>query len=583
MSSTSKTSDVVVKFAPAFTPLRELFQKQAETKSLVVVGQTFQVCGHVRSAQSKFVHLYDGTTTATLQLVFTDKQMEKVITEFGVLYPSTTLTARVTIVKSQGAKQPFDGVVIGDSCRVLGQVRDPTTFLPAIKNVSMDTWRKRCDQRVHSRTQAAIFRIRSRLSWATHEFMKSKGVFHLDPNTITSADCEGAGEMFIVTTLGEDGLGSIPTLKKKPQLLEKQDKQPHVLEKQEKQPQLLEKQDDKKEIDWRQDFFRNDLPCRLTVSSQLQLEALTPGVLHVYTTNPSYRAEKSTTTRHLASFTHVEAELSFIEFKDLMDFEEEYVVFCISTVLKECAQDLAVLEVQYAPGVTQKLKDFIAQPFARMSYDESIEILNKSEKDVHARFPEVKKSPKWGEDLGAHCERYLAEVVSKRPAFVYNMPASLKSFYMRRNKDGKTVQGCDLLIPGMGELIGGSMRENNYYKLVRVMVERKMCKGLVDEKEIKQVLDVFDAALEEKHKDRKTSIKKCEEWLNLNQSKSSKHKTLDFGALQWYVDLRRNASTPTGGFGVGFERLVTVCTSSLKGANIRDSLPFPVAFKECRF
>jgi asparaginyl-tRNA synthetase len=573
-----------VQFQPDFTTLQHIFDQKDEK---LVVGQTFTVCGHVRSAQVKFVHIYDGTTPDTLQLVFTEPQMKTLTQQYGPLYPSTTIKARVLIQKSQGAKQRYDAMVIENSCQVVGMVRDPTTFLPAIKNVAIETWRKRPDLRVHSRTQAAIFRIRSHLSWATHAFMKEKRVFHLDPNTITSADCEGAGEMFIVTTLGEHGLKSIPTRKSillAPSKEEDEEDDKTTISSTSSAATSSQVANNNNEIDWRKDFFRNDFPCRLTVSSQLQLEALTPGVLHVYTTNPSYRAEPSNTTRHLASFTHVEAEFSFIEFKDLMDFEEEYVVHCFQTVLDDCGQDLQVLEFQYAPGVTKKLQDFISQPFARMSYDEAIKILDQDQKQVHNMFPEVKEIPKWGDDLGSYCERYLSEAVHKKPVFVYNMPAPLKSFYMRRNPDGKTVQGCDLLIPGMGELIGGSMRENNYHKLLQVMVERNMftfkdkkkSAAALSKKEQEAFREAAIATIYAAEDDKKQDLTIQKKFKDLLQQ-------LDLSSLQWYVDLRRNASTPTGGFGLGFERLVTVCTSNLTGANIRDSLPFPVAFKECHF
>jgi asparaginyl-tRNA synthetase len=565
---TDKEQDTkTVFYKPAHTPLVELFSRSSDS----IIGQVFMVCGHVRSSQAKFVHIYDGTTPKSLQLVLTKDQMTAVIAKHGHLHASTTVSARVVIQKSQGKKQEYDGIVQQDSFSVRGIVRDVTDFLPAIgKKISMDTWRQHCDLRAHSRTQAAIFRIRSRLSMATTDFMRSKHVLHEDPNTITSADCEGAGEMFIVTTLGEGGLlSSIPTRKETLSSSKEKDKvkekEVAVKVKEKEKDQEKEAKDEPKKIDWRRDFFANDEPARLTVSSQLQLEALCAGLGAVYTTNPSYRAEKSKTTRHLASFTHVEAEIPFIEFKDLMDFEEEYVVTCFQTILKDCIDDLAVLESAYAPGCTDKLRWFVQERFDRISYDDAIKILEKDSEKVKKFIRGIDGSgskkeqelPKWGQDLGSHCERYLAEAYCKRPVFVYNMPAILKSFYMKRNPDGRTVQGCDLLIPGMGELIGGSMRENDYLKLARTMIERKMCT---------------------------TKTKAVESGVD-PQSKEAELLIygLDFGSLQWYLNLRRNASTPTGGFGLGFERLVTVCTSNLEGANIRDSLAFPVAFRECTF
>jgi asparaginyl-tRNA synthetase len=569
-----------IEYKPGHTTIGQLMAREEDAK---LIGEEFVVCGHVRSAQSTFVHLYDGTTHKTLQLVFEKKQMQRLLAQVGggPLSPSTTLTARVKIQKSLGGKQKLDAVVLQDTAQVLGPVIDKSTFLPAIKNVSIETWRQHCDVRVHNPIQAAIFRIRSRLSSATHAFMESKGVFHLDPNTITSADCEGAGEMFIVTTLGESGIESIPAL-------HKSQSGSHVVF--ESKDSFSFKEDDaaavKKStpIDWRQDFFRNDIPCRLTVSSQLQLEALAYGMTNVYTSNPSYRAEQSQTSRHLASFTHIEAELSYLEFVDLQNFIEEYVVYCIKTLLKKGLTDLQLLETSgYAPGVIAKLEQLVSKPFGRISYSQAIDVLTANEKDVKQKFPEVKEIPKWGEDLGSHCERYLSEIMQGHPMFVKDMPEKLKSVYMRRNTYGKTVQGCDLLMPGMGELVGGSMRESDYCKLARALVERDM----YDPKQSTQlakdkIISILDAALDAKA----TPEVKKDAWDLIP--------TIDFKAMSWYVALRRNAATPTGGFGLGFERLVAVCTSGRcidaiskktvwQSVNIRECVPFPVAFKECHF
>lgn len=535
------------------------------------VGARFRVGGHVRSAQQRFARLYDGSTGDTLQLVFEKQQMP------GHLPNSTTVEAVLVIKKSEGGQQTVEGHV--ESLKEIGKVRDKD-FLPAIKKeVSFDVWRQHLDVRAHSRTQSAIFRIRSALSHAGTEFMRQKQVLHLDPNTITAADCEGAGEMFIVTTF-EDG------------------------------PQK----------DWSKDFFGNAHPARLTVSSQLQLEALCAAMGPVYTTNPSFRAEKSKTRRHLSSFTHWEAELPFLSFGELMDFVEAYVRHCFQVVLADCKGDLAILELKHAKGVVKKLQSFLEKPFARLSYDTALLALQKEEQAVlkFEKESQDKNSkefhlPKWGEDLGTVCERYLSEVFCKQPLFVHDMPAALKSFYMRKNQDDKTVQGCDLLIPGLGELVGGSMREHDLRKLVGVMAARsmlrlkdkerknakspkdskpskdagssKMSKDAESSKERKNAKEDKNA---ESSKEDKTAKEKESAEMLLKAAKSEQdfellYERLDFGPLNWYVALRKNAATPTGGFGLGFDRLVTVCTSGPGGGNIRDAVPFPVCFGDCRF
>lgn len=260
-----------------------------------------------------------------------------------------------------------------------------------------------------------------------------------------------------------------------------------------------------------------------------------------------------------------------------MDFEEEYVCECFEGVLKDCLGDLEVLNNEYARGLIVKLKSFISGPFGRVSYDEAIKILSDKKLDVFIKFPEVKEIPVWGDDLGGYCERYLSEVIYGKPIFVYNMPAPLKSFYMRRNKDSNTVQGCDLLVPGMGELIGGSMRENDYSKMIHVMLERKMYRQQ-GQKFSTPFNETFHQSILNKFKTYQNP-----QDLKLFLENIITTEKISFGPLQWYVDLRRNASTPTGGFGLGFERLVLVCTSPPDGANIRETLPFPVSFQECRF
>jgi len=296
----------------------------------------------------------------------------------------------------------------------------------------------------------------------------------------------------------------------------------------EKEKELLSK----KNI-YSQDFFKKQ--AFLTVSSQLQLEALCSGMGAVYTTNPSFRAEKSLTKRHLASFTHLEWEIPFITLDHLMDFSEDFVVYIFKNVLEECKEDLEELDKFVSKGLIKKLEGFVSDRFGRITYTNAVEILEREKENVLKEFPELKKEeyPNWGDDLGGYCERYLSEKIFKKPIFVYNYPKVLKSFYMKQNENEKngmeTVQGCDLLIPTLGELIGSSIREDNYEKIIQEMDRRNIEKT----------------------------------------------------TLEWYLDLRKNGTFPHGGAGLGVDRLVNLCC--FMDGNIRDVVPFPVAYQECSF
>lgn len=508
-----------------------------------VTGKELTVKGHIRSvrvlANVTFIELYDGSSAQTLQMVLDHKLHKELHQRVAKdLNVAATITAQGVLQSSlKKQKQAYDFQV--SELVVVGKVVEPTTFLPSIPNVPLDTWRKHADVRPHSKTIQSIFRIRSMLMRAIQAFFDSHDVHRLDPNTITRADCEGAGEMFALTAF--DDYKSIPT---------------------------TVDANGEKQIDWKKDFFQSSGPARLTVSSQLQLEALAHGMGACWTANPSYRAEPSKTTRHVASFTHIEWEIPFIELKDLMDFSEDLVKHCCRHVLKHGLLDVEALDKSTAPGLVAKLTGFLKSPFERISYDRAIIILTERKEEVLKLFAgKLSDIPKWGDDLGAFCERFLAEVVFKRPLFVYNFPRSLKSFYMKINKptaqdsksphqpadktttaaatptatatatatpttalDRETCQGCDLLIPMMGELIGSSIREHDHETLKSEMVRRKM----------------------------------------------------DFVPLQWYVDLRKNASVPTGGAGMGFDRLVQVmCTTD--ESNIRDTIPFYTAYQDCQF
>jgi asparaginyl-tRNA synthetase len=322
------------------------------------------------------------------------------------------------------------------------------------------------------------------------------GYHHLNPNIITTSDCEGGGEVFTISTLLDKSTSTIPV---KPESLTT--------------------------IDYSKDFFEKQ--AFLTVSSQLQLELLCAGLGKVYTTNKSFRSEKSRTTRHLAEFEHIEWETAWVNLDDLMDFTETYTQSVFNYVLKNHMTDLEELNKYTSKGIIEKLESLVSQPYKRITYDEAVQTIDTHKNQIQALY-KLASVPQWGDDLGSDCEKYLTDHVYKQPLFVYNYPKALKSFYMMANTDNRTVQGCDLLMPGLGELVGSSVREHDYDKLMQVVKERNM----------------------------------------------------DTGPLKWYLELRRNGSTPTAGAGLGFDRLVRICTGL---ENIRDAVPFPVAYQECRF
>ena len=320
-------------------------------------------------------------------------------------------------------------------------------------------------------------RVRNSLAFATHKFFQERSFLYLNTPIVTSSDCEGAGEMFQVTTLD---------LEKPPR-------------------------DENGKIDFREDFFGKK--AYLTVSGQLNGEAYALALSDIYTFGPTFRAENSNTSRHLAEFWMIEPEMAFADLKDDMDLADEYLKYLVGYVLKNNQEDLEFFNSFIAPGLLEKLSNVLETPTVRVSYTEAVSILEKA--NVPFVFP-----VKWGIDLQSEHERFLTEVHFKGPVIVYNYPKEIKSFYMRRNSDDKTVAAMDLLVPGIGELIGGSQREER--------------------------IDILE--------------------------KTILSAGLDLENYEWYLDLRRYGSAPHAGFGLGFERLVQYATGM---ENIRDVIPFP--------
>lgn len=487
-------------FKPKHTQIIDLYDK-AKT------GEKYNVKGWIRFIRPQtnvlFMQIYDGSHAKPLQLIFGDSEDELRKSIEKKAYVGTSISAYGIIIPSPAKGQSIEMKV--EKCDIVGEVENPSKFLPSIKGISIETIRNHHDMRPMLRSYQAIYRIRSKLMKIIHDFFHANKFHHLDPNVITRSDCEGAGEVFTITNL-----------------LKNTDISSNLLKPTNTNDKTIK-------LDFSKDMF--GYQAYLTVSSQLQLEALCRGMGRVYTTNKSYRAEPSCTRRHMCEFTHLEWEIAFIDLNDLMDFSEDLVTHCIKTVLTECKDDLDDLNSFVSKGIINKLNSLISNKFIRITYKEAYAIIEKAGNAVKKHFPEITELPKYGDDLGSFCERYLTEVEFKSPVIVYNYPKPLKSFYMKQNGEEKdeTVACMDMLIPGLGELIGASAREDNYNKLV------------------------------------------CE----------MKHRGISIDPLQWYVDLRKNGSVPTAGAGLGFDRLVSVVT--MMEGNIRDATPFPVAFQECFF
>lgn len=455
-------------------------------------------------SENAFISLHDGSTTESLQIFCT----QSAITNFNELENIRGASIEVIgrIVKSPAKGQLIE--LVASEIKVIGELEDKKSIL-LVKNVQLETLRGYQHLRPRFRTYTYIYKIRSTLLKCIHNFFHANNFYNIDPNIITTSDCEGAGEVFTITTLNANQIYT------------------NTID--EKINQLNLTNSIKTDL-YKNDFFQKQ--AFLTVSSQLQLEALALGLSRVYTLNPSFRAEKSKTKRHLGCFTHLEWEIAFINLDDLMNFSEGLIKYVVGRTLQDCANEYLELDKFISKGIIQKLNGFINCNFERITYDKAIELINENRKKILKKFSKemtIKDIPSWGDDLGSFSERYICEEIYKKPTFVYDYPKDLKSFYMKLNDDGKTVSAVDLLIPYLGELIGSSIRESNYKKICDAMDQRQM----------------------------------------------------DKTKLEWYLDLRKNGGVTTGGAGLGFDRLVNMCT--LMDGNIRDVVSFPVAYQECDY
>ena len=455
------------------------------------INETVTVKGWVKTFRAnRFIALNDGSTIDTLQCVVdyenTDAQLLKKI--------NTGAAVEITgqLVESMGKGQSIE--IIVSRLVVVGEA-DPDLYPIQPKKHSFEFLREKAHLRVRTATFSAVMRIRSVLSFAIHQYFNQKGFCYVHTPIITGSDAEGAGEMFRVSVLDPKNMPL----------------------------------DDEGNIDYKKDFFGKE--TNLTVSGQLEAETYAQGLGNVYTFGPTFRAENSNTSRHLAEFWMIEPEMAFYDLADNMDLAEEFIKYTLQHILDHCKKDLAFLDQrltqeekslpqqQRSPmGLVEKIKFVVENEFKRVSYTEAIEILKNSKPNKKKKFDYLVEE--WGTDLQSEHERYLVEKHFNAPVILFDYPAKIKAFYMRMNEDKKTVRAMDILFPGIGEIVGGSQREER--------------------------LEVLEKRIEEMG--------------------------IDADELWWYLDLRRFGSTPHSGFGLGFERLVLFATGM---SNIRDVIPFP--------
>ena len=452
------------------TEIRQLYRETPADGAVVTV------CGWAKTVRDSknigFIELSDGGCFKPLQIVFEAAKLDnyREIAKAGV---GTSLQVTGRVVLTPGAKQPFE--INADEICVLGTC-GPEYPLQK-KRHTVEFLRTMPHLRPRTNTFAAAFRVRSVAAYAIHKFFQENGFVYAHTPLITGSDCEGAGEMFRVTTLDLD---NVP------------------------------RTEDGK-VDFSKDFFGRS--TNLTVSGQLEAEAMATAFGKVYTYGPTFRAENSNTPRHAAEFWMIEPEIAFADLADDMDLAEAMVKSVISYVLEQCPAELAFFNQFFDKGLLERLNALVNSEFVRVSYTEAVEILKQHNDQFQYKV-------EWGTDLQTEHERYLTEKIYQKPVFVTDYPKEIKSFYMRLNDDGKTVAASDMLVPGVGELIGGSQREER--------------------------LDVLLARMDE---------------LGLGRE--------DY---EWYLDLRRFGTVKHAGFGLGFERLIMYLTGI---PNIRDVIPFP--------
>jgi asparaginyl-tRNA synthetase len=448
-------------------------------------GTDINVKGWVRSHRSSkavdFIALNDGSTIKNIQVVVDPSTMDA--EELKSITTGACISVVGVLVESQGGGQAVE--VQAKEIEIYGLC--PTDYPMQKKGQSFEYMRQYAHMRLRTNTFGAVFRIRHNMAIAVHKYFHDHCFYYFHTPLITASDAEGAGEMFQVTTLDLDRVAK----------------------------------DGK--VDYSKDFFGKK--TNLTVSGQLEGELGATALGAIYTFGPTFRAENSNTPRHLAEFWMIEPEVAFMDKDELMDLEEDFIKYCVRWALDNCKDDLEFLNKMIDKNLLNTLESVVKEDFVRLSYGEGIEILKKAAEDGKKfEFPITG----WGMDLASEHERYLVEEHFKRPVIMTDYPTEIKAFYMKKNPDGKTMQGTDVLFPRIGEIIGGSVREESYDKLMEEIDRRGMGEQLYD----------------------------------------------------WYLDTRKYGSCPHAGFGLGFERLILFVTGM---QNIRDVIPFPRTPKNAEF
>ena len=470
--------------------------KRLQIKSVLnndYVGKVIVVCGWVKTFRSnRFINLNDGSCLSDLQCVVDYEKLDE--SKLSKINTGACLEVEGEIVKSQGQGQSIE--LIAYNINILGE-SDPEKFPIQPKKHSFEFLRENAHLRVRTKTLSSVFRIRSEVSFAIHDFFNKNNFYYIHTPIITGSDAEGAGEMFKVTTLDSN----------------------------------------KNNLDYSEDFFGKE--TNLTVSGQLEAESMAMGLGNVYTFGPTFRAENSNTSRHLSEFWMIEPEMAFYDLNDNMDLAEKFIQNVIKNIFEKCKDDIVFLsdrlekEEMSKPknqrselSLLERIEFVINNNFKRVTYSDAFEILRNSKPNKKGKFKYPVKE--WGIDFQSEHERFLVEKYFKSPVIVYDYPAKIKAFYMRLNDDAKTVRAMDILFPGIGEIVGGSQREER--------------------------LDVLNERIEA------LGIEKKELW--------------------WYLDLRKFGTVKHSGFGLGLERLIQFITGM---SNIRDVIPFPRTPKNAEF
>ena len=470
--------------------------KRLQIKSVLnndYVGKVIVVCGWVKTFRSnRFINLNDGSCLSDLQCVVDYEKLDE--SKLSKINTGACLEVEGEIVKSKGREQSVELIV--NNINILGE-SDPEKFPIQPKKHSFEFLRENAHLRVRTKTLSSVFRIRSEVSFAIHNFFNKNNFYYIHTPIITGSDAEGAGEMFKVTTLDSN----------------------------------------KNNLDYSEDFFGKE--TNLTVSGQLEAESMAMGLGNVYTFGPTFRAENSNTSRHLSEFWMIEPEMAFYDLNDNMDLAEKFIQNVIKNIFEKCKDDIVFLsdrlekEEMSKPknqrselSLLERIEFVINNNFKRVTYSDAFEILRNSKPNKKGKFKYPVKE--WGIDFQSEHERFLVEKYFKSPVIVYDYPAKIKAFYMRLNDDAKTVRAMDILFPGIGEIVGGSQREER--------------------------LDVLNERIEA------LGIEKKELW--------------------WYLDLRKFGTVKHSGFGLGLERLIQFITGM---SNIRDVIPFPRTPKNAEF